>query len=241
MPRNKDTTEALANLAALLGSIEFGLADYRHIDEDKSWIGKGAPPEHPVTGAGYAIENYNSVDSAISKALILTDSLPKHPLIRQTLEVLSLVVDELGGAHVSATCALTDGCEDEAIRICRVHFRRAHRECGRTLKRLAAKLGVSVSIGLPKTTKAIKRPRGKSTGITVRLAPPQVTIDGAPHAVNKAAAQLMQALVGAGGDWVSGNSVVNQPSRVVASLPDEVRQAVESSPGKGFRLRRNDN
>ncbi|MBU4270802.1 MAG: hypothetical protein KKE86_04225 [Planctomycetes bacterium] len=71
----------------------------------------------------------------------------------------------------------------------------------------------------------------------VSLTPPQITIDGTAYAVTEEAAKLLNDLVTAN-DWVSGHSIVNQPSRVVAKMPDPVKKLVESAPGKGFRLRR---
>ena len=72
----------------------------------------------------------------------------------------------------------------------------------------------------------------------VCLDPPQVTIDDTAYAVKKPAAVLLNALVKANGDWINGKKVVQQPTRVVAGMPKQVRKLVESSPGKGYRLRR---
>ena len=64
----------------------------------------------------------------------------------------------------------------------------------------------------------------------------QVSIDGTAYALKEEAAKLLRQLVEAK-DWVSGGSIVNQPSRVVAGMPNEVRRWIESAPGKGYRIR----
>lgn len=72
----------------------------------------------------------------------------------------------------------------------------------------------------------------------VSTVPPQIAIDGKAYSITDTAAILLQNLVNADGEWVSGSDVVNQPSRVVAAMPEQVRMHVEASPGKGFRFRR---
>ncbi len=74
--------------------------------------------------------------------------------------------------------------------------------------------------------------------IAVCLHPPQVTIRGVTHQVTPNGALLVQALVKAKGDWVSGSSMEMRADRVRASLPDTVRELIESVPGKGCRLHR---
>jgi hypothetical protein len=71
--------------------------------------------------------------------------------------------------------------------------------------------------------------------LVISLEPPQATIDGTPYALKVSAAKLLKALHDAA-DWVNGKSVINQPSRVVATMPEKVRRIIESSPGKGFRV-----
>ena len=85
--------------------------------------------------------------------------------------------------------------------------------------------------------KQLRKARGQDRPI-VSLDPPQITIGDAPYALNETAATLLKKLVDSG-DWVNGGSIVNQPSRVVARMPKEVRRIVESSPGKGFRINLN--
>ncbi len=72
----------------------------------------------------------------------------------------------------------------------------------------------------------------------VSFDPPQVVIHGTAYALKRLAATFFNALVTASGDWINGQEVVPQASRVVASMPDQVRKLVESAPGKGYRLRR---
>ncbi len=72
--------------------------------------------------------------------------------------------------------------------------------------------------------------------VVVKQTPPQVTIDGSAYAISNKAAFFMEKLVEANGEWINGHAVVNQPSRIVASMPKEVRSIVESAAGKGFRL-----
>ena len=73
--------------------------------------------------------------------------------------------------------------------------------------------------------------------IRVTSKPPQAIVNGTPFALKPTAAKLLSAIVKAGGEWVNGHSLVNQPSRVVAGMPPDVRSLIEAGAGKGFRLR----
>jgi hypothetical protein len=72
--------------------------------------------------------------------------------------------------------------------------------------------------------------------IVVSISPPQVTIGKFAYALTDLAATFMDALVKAG-DWVSGQSITDQPSRVKSQMPKEVQKVIEAAPGKGFRIR----
>ena len=71
----------------------------------------------------------------------------------------------------------------------------------------------------------------------VCLTPPRVTIGDTAYTVTETAAKFVAKLVEAK-DWISGHSIVNQPSRVVSNMPTEVRNVIESASGKGFRIKR---
>ncbi|MCX7428945.1 MAG: hypothetical protein NTW96_25370 [Planctomycetia bacterium] len=87
-----------------------------------------------------------------------------------------------------------------------------------------------------KADKATESPSPPPAPLVVSVSPPRVTVEGIVYPVDDSAAQLVQALVEAG-DWQSGSSVVNQPSRVVAGMPAEVRRLIETAPGKGMRIK----
>jgi hypothetical protein len=69
----------------------------------------------------------------------------------------------------------------------------------------------------------------------VSLSPPQVTIDGTAYALEDKAAEFLNGLM-KDQDWVSGSSIVNQPSRVRDHMPPEVQRWIKSGSGKGFRI-----
>lgn len=77
-------------------------------------------------------------------------------------------------------------------------------------------------------------PRGPR--MTVTLDPPQVTLNGVTHVLTPTAATFLNALIKAD-DWVSASEIVPQPSRVRDRMPRPVRILIESSPGKGFRIK----
>lgn len=59
------------------------------------------------------------------------------------------------------------------------------------------------------------------------------------HNVTWEQARLLKALIDANGDWVSASSLgITKASEVKNQLPNALRDLIESSPGKGYRLKR---
>ncbi len=66
-----------------------------------------------------------------------------------------------------------------------------------------------------------------------------VTLDGTPHKVSHEQALWLDALVKANGDWRSSTELnVTKPDRLKARLPKEIQKMIESTTGKGSRIRR---
>jgi len=75
--------------------------------------------------------------------------------------------------------------------------------------------------------------------IVVQLEPPQVTLDGTAHAVKPDGAMMVKSLVDADGDWLSGADIgLGRADRARNGLPDPIRNLIEASAAKGFRIRR---
>ena len=74
--------------------------------------------------------------------------------------------------------------------------------------------------------------------LTVVLQPPQAVLDGTAFALKPDGAVLIDALLKANGDWIAGRKLDMRADRVRNNLPQELRDLVESSPGKGFRIPR---
>lgn len=129
-------------------------------------------------------------------------------------------------------------CEDwEPSEDSRVMYRRNELRSESSGCRILARL-----IETGKSANVNNEPRGQAVIQTPRYVvsndPPQITIDGTAYALAAKAATFFEALIVANGEWINGHSVVNQPSRIVAVMPLEVRLRVESEPGKGFRLKK---
>jgi len=74
--------------------------------------------------------------------------------------------------------------------------------------------------------------------IVVSLDPPQVVLDGAAYALTPDGAAFLQTLVEANGDWVAGSSIPDiRADRVKGRLPAPIRDLIEASTGKGYRLK----
>ncbi len=78
--------------------------------------------------------------------------------------------------------------------------------------------------------------------LVVSVDPPQATIDGTPIALGIEQAIFLQRLIGAEGDWLTGPKnfldAMTRPDRVFKSLPDTLRELVESGGPKGYRISR---
>jgi len=86
-------------------------------------------------------------------------------------------------------------------------------------------------------TEESQQPRITGPRISASTHPPQVSIDGKAYALTAEAAELVQALVDANGEWISASKVIAQPSRVIRNMPANVRQLIEKKPGAGCRLK----
>lgn len=74
--------------------------------------------------------------------------------------------------------------------------------------------------------------------IAVCLHPPQVKYRDTIYAVSPDGAVFVQSLANARGDWVAGSKLEMRADRVKSSLPEPIRDLIESVPGKGYRLSR---
>ena len=67
----------------------------------------------------------------------------------------------------------------------------------------------------------------------------QARYSGVPYNLTDAQATGLKAVVDARGDWVSWSGLgITKPSDAKESLPEELKALIESSPGKGYRLKR---
>ncbi len=65
------------------------------------------------------------------------------------------------------------------------------------------------------------------------------TLDGKSYSVTGEAARFLDALVKADGVWVSSTQLlITKASRLVADLPEEIKEMIESATGKGYRIDR---
>ena len=73
--------------------------------------------------------------------------------------------------------------------------------------------------------------------VTISAEHCQAVLDGNAYPLTLDQATLLQALLDAGGDWVSAGKVVSKPERVIEKLPEALRAVVESARPKGTRIR----
>ena len=88
---------------------------------------------------------------------------------------------------------------------------------------------------------------GLQPKIEVNLEKSIVWLDGEFHPVAPAGAYFVDAVISAQGGWISGPEIAksakhgmmvgSRPDRVRARLPKPIRDLIESSGGRGFRLR----
>lgn len=83
-----------------------------------------------------------------------------------------------------------------------------------------------------------KRRSNGQRRLTVAIDPPQAVLDGTPYALTQDGATFVQALLNAEGDWVAGCKLDMRADRVKKALPKPIRELIESSPGKGYRIPR---
>jgi hypothetical protein len=84
----------------------------------------------------------------------------------------------------------------------------------------------------------------KQPRIQVSIKPPQIVIDGTATALDEQAAIYLDAVVAAGGQWVSGADIArrnavfdaSKVNRVWTNLPEHVQKLIETAGGKGSRL-----
>ncbi len=77
--------------------------------------------------------------------------------------------------------------------------------------------------------------------LVVSVDPPHVTWDGEPHPLSADAALVLDVLVKADGDWVTGPKLtkevhVKRPDRIVKALPKALDGLVEANNPAGFRI-----
>jgi hypothetical protein len=222
---DRATKIALITLARKLFWIAGQLANYRHVDEhyDVERLKRGEDCER---GPEYAIDNVRALTWKIHLAGEATKQLPQTKLVRAVRRNLVLAHEAIGQADVPAELALLDGDEQATVDCCTNAFRRAHRKCGNELERLAAALLVEAD-----SSNALCKCRLALGGENV------VIIDGAQVAVKASGYKLFELLLKDPGEYVP-ISKHGLRTRDVESLPDKLRDAVESDPGAGTRIKR---
>ena len=83
-----------------------------------------------------------------------------------------------------------------------------------------------------------ENPREPGNRVQVMLTPPQVTVDGTAYAVSPDGALLVDELLKADAEWISGENLMMRVDRVKKNLPKPVLDLIESVPGKGHRIPR---
>ena len=81
--------------------------------------------------------------------------------------------------------------------------------------------------------------------IIVDTDPPQAIVDGVRHELGEQSAILLKAVVEAKGEWISSKQIeraysvfdAQHADRAKRNLPERLRLLIESSTGKGHRLR----
>lgn len=124
---------ACCRLAASLRSIAGELEEYDQINDSPT--------------VQHAIEKVRTVSRLIHETEKIAEFVG-HPLIRDTLEVLSMAHDAIGQTDVDAEWAVDFGDHEDAIAICCNGIQRAYERCGTAIEVLAAKCHVSTKIGL---------------------------------------------------------------------------------------------
>ena len=82
-----------------------------------------------------------------------------------------------------------------------------------------------------------------ATRLVIDSNPPQATLDGKAYSISADAVDFLSVLIGAAADddrddWVAGRTLDMRADRVKKNLPDPLRNLVESSSGKGYRISR---
>jgi hypothetical protein len=78
-----------------------------------------------------------------------------------------------------------------------------------------------------------------SKRISVSLQPPQINFQGMTYQVEPDGALLIDSLVKAEGEWISGSNLSMRADRVKKKLPEPIANLIESERGKGHRIPRN--
>ena len=127
-----------------------------------------------------------------------------------------------------------DWCDsrEEVAAMVKERMTAAYEKCGKDLERITA-----VLLAAEPTPPATPLPPPPRLTVTISAEHCQAVLDGNAYPLTLDQATLLQALLDAGGDWVSAGKVVSKPERVIEKLPEALRAAVESARPKGTRIR----
>lgn len=109
-------------------------------------------PESPRETAQRAIKKAKDIGERIGRTSIKLKSLPKHPLIREAKEEISLLSESLCQPYVPAEIELVTGHPENAIEVLLDSYSEALARCGDNLRRIAIRFEVSAVDGLPDAT-----------------------------------------------------------------------------------------
>lgn len=139
----------LVYLSPCLGYLANMLEDYKRIDEDNSWIGKGPPPDVISRSPEFAIRQTKHVQNEIWRCELLVSMISSSEFKRPILTVLAMCHEAIGQSDVPAEMALLENNGNEATRICSEGIRRAWKRCGPELLKCMARCTAEAKILFP--------------------------------------------------------------------------------------------
>jgi len=139
----------LVFLSPCFGHLASTWENYEEIDDDTSWIGKGAPPDVIERSPEFAIRQTKFVQDEIWCCELLTSMISSSELKRSILTMLAMRHDAIGQSDVPAQSAILDDKSDEATRICSEAMGRAWECCGQELLQCMARCTAEARILFP--------------------------------------------------------------------------------------------
>lgn len=226
---------AIIRLARTLGRFD---ANVNHWHEYLCEKENGAlPTKFTRTIAESAILRFRAFSRALGEAEEVAVVVLKGRRRHRVLMQLTLAHEALGQGDVPAELAVIDKFHDEAVRIMFDAGERLKKICRRRFAFLEA--DILAWFRVQPQGAGVDEPRRKCRLEVVQNESGDFAmLDGEPHAIRPAAADLLAAVIDAKGEWVSAAGLEVR-SRDIQAMPKPIKELVEGDTGKGTRLKQN--